>query len=107
MKVGFIGAGSMGAPMIARLSAAYPGATMVFDIDVTVADRIARDSGARACATIAEIAAASDVLLSCVPNNASIREVYLGDGGVISAIRDGAITIDELCQQFDRDSCKN
>ena len=94
MKVGFIGAGAMGAPMIARLSSAYPGATMVFDVDAAVADKVAGDTGARACGTIAEIAAASDVLLSCVPNNASIRGVYLGDGGVVSAIRDGAITID-------------
>lgn len=94
MKVGYIGAGAMGAPMIARLAAAYPGATLVFDVNPDVAARVARETGATACASIAEIAAGSDVLLSCVPNNDSIRDVYLGEGGVASAIRPGSITID-------------
>ncbi len=84
----------MGAPMIARLSEAYPGDTLVFDVSPGVAARVAADTGATVCATIAEIAAASDVLFSCVPNNDSIRQVYLGEGGVASAIREGSITID-------------
>ncbi len=84
----------MGAPMIARLSKAYPGATHVYDVNAELAERVAGDTDAIACATIAEIAQTSDVLFSCVPNNASIREVFLGEGGVASAIRAGSITID-------------
>lgn len=94
MKVGYIGAGSMGAPMIARLAKAYPGDTLVFDISPEVSARVANDTGASTCGTIADIAEASDALLSCVPDNASSRQVYLGDGGVASVIRPGSITID-------------
>ena len=42
MKVGYIGAGAMGAPMIARLSKAYPGTTFVFDVNSQVADKVAQ-----------------------------------------------------------------
>lgn len=94
MKVGYIGAGAMGAPMIARLAVAYPGETLVFDVSASVAARVAENTGASACESIAEIAARSDVLLSCVPNNDSIRQVYLGEGGVASAVRPGSISID-------------
>ena len=84
----------MGAPMIARLAKAYPGDTLVFDISPEVSARVANDTGASTCGTIADIAEASDALLSCVPDNASSRQVYLGDGGVASVIRPGSITID-------------
>ena len=94
MKVGFIGAGAMGAPMIAQLAKAYPGDTLVFDVSPEVSARVAGDTGASACDTIANIAEASDVLFSCVPDNASSLQVYLGEGGVTSAIRPGSITID-------------
>ena len=57
MKIGYIGAGAMGAPMIARLSKAYPGDTLVFDVNPDVAARVAADTGARICGTIGEIAA--------------------------------------------------
>ena len=94
MKVGFIGAGAMGAPMIARLAKAYPGDTLVFDASPEVLVRVAGETGGSACSTIAEIAETSDVLFSCVPDNASSRQVYLGDAGVASVIRPGSITID-------------
>ncbi len=94
MKVGYIGAGAMGAPMIARLAKAYPGNTLVFDVSPEVSARVAGETGANACSAVADIAEASDVLFSCVPNNASIRQVYLEDGGVASAIRPGSITVE-------------
>ena len=94
MKVGYIGAGAMGALMIGRLAKAYPGDTLIFDIRPGTSARVARETGASACGTISELAEASDVILSCVPNNTSIREVYLDEGGVTSAIRPGSITIE-------------
>ena len=94
MKIGYIGAGAMGAPMIARLADAYPGDVLVFDVDGDVAARVAAETGATRVDTIAGIAATSDVLFSCVPNNDSIRQVYMGEGGVASSVRGGSITID-------------
>ena len=94
MQIGYIGAGAMGAPMIARLVQAQPNNVAVFDSDPNVTARVAQGTGARACTSIAEIAADCDVLLSCVPDNTTVRNVYLGDGGVASAIKAGTITID-------------
>ncbi len=94
MKIGYIGAGAMGAPMIARLSKTFPGDVYVFDANSDVTAKVSNDTGANATGSIAEIAAAVDVLLSCVPNNDSIREVYLGETGVGSAMKAGGITVD-------------
>ncbi|MDJ0639221.1 MAG: NAD(P)-dependent oxidoreductase [Paracoccaceae bacterium] len=94
MKIGYIGAGAMGAPMIAQLAAKFPGDVSLFDIDPDLAARVASQTGAKAAPSIADLAGASDVLLSCVPNNDSIAQVYLEPGGVASAIGAGAITID-------------
>ena len=94
MIVGYIGTGAMGAPMVAQLSKAYPTKTLVYDMNPELAKSVAEETGAKACASIVEIAAGSDVLFTCVPNNDSILEVYLGDAGVASAARSGTITID-------------
>lgn len=94
MKIGYIGAGAMGAPMIARLSKAFPGDVHVHDSNPDVVAKVAADTGAAPAASVAEIAGATDVLLTCVPTNDTIREVYLGNRGVASAMKPGGITID-------------
>ncbi len=94
MKIGFIGLGAMGAPMTARLAAAYPGAVSGFDVDPDRAAQVCAEAGARQAASVAEIAQQSTVLLSCLPNNGVLREVYLGPGGVADGIRPGSITVD-------------
>ncbi len=94
MKVGYIGAGAMGAPMIAQLNTAFPGDVFVYDANPDVTAKVAGETGAVPTGSIAEIAAATDILLSCVPTNDTIRDVYLGENGVASAMKAGGITID-------------
>ncbi len=94
MKIGFIGLGAMGAPMTRRLAAAHPGAVLGYDADAGVALRVCLEVGATPMASVAETAAASDVLFSCLPNNDILRKVYLAADGVASALRPGSITID-------------
>ena len=94
MKIGYIGAGAMGAPMIARLVQAHPGDVSLFDQSAETARRVAETTGAQISGSVSEIAETSDVLFSCVPNNAVIREVYLGPDGVAGSIRPGSIAID-------------
>lgn len=94
MKVGFIGLGAMGSPMLRRLSNAYPDKTYAFDADAGLTATAAKDATAHPCSSVADIAATVDVLFSCLPNNDVVRSVYLGDGGVASAVRSGTITID-------------
>lgn len=94
LNIGYIGAGAMGVPMIERLARAFPGGVMVHDRDPDAAERAASATGAAVSASVAETAASADVLLSCVPDNAAVREVYLGENGVVSAIREGAVAVD-------------
>lgn len=94
MTVGFIGLGAMGAPMTKRLVEACAGDVLVFDIDAGLCDHVATETGAQLTSSIAEIAGRCDFLFSCVPNNAVVRGVYLGDDGIASHIKAGAVTID-------------
>ena len=94
MKIGFVGLGAMGAPMTGRLAEAHPGQVLGFDANADLAAKVCADTGAEAASSLAEIAGASDVLFSCLPNNDVLRSVYLGEGGIASAIRAGAISID-------------
>ena len=93
--IGFIGLGAMGAPMLARLAEGKSAdETFGYDLAPDRTAKVCADTDATPCASIAEIAAASDVLFSCVPNNDVLREVYIGKGGVASAARPGTVTID-------------
>jgi 3-hydroxyisobutyrate dehydrogenase-like beta-hydroxyacid dehydrogenase len=51
-------------------------------------------NGGRACPSPAEVAAESDVVLLCVGNDDDVREVMLGNGGVLDGARDGLIVVD-------------
>lgn len=93
MKVGFIGAGTMGEPMAANLLAAG------FDVAVVAhrsRDRVERllSKGATEAATIAELAGAVEVLVTCVPNDAAVEGVMLGEGGVAEGGRQGLVVVD-------------
>ncbi|MEM8915113.1 MAG: NAD(P)-binding domain-containing protein, partial [Pseudomonadota bacterium] len=94
MKIGYIGLGAMGAPMTRRLASEHPGDVLGFDANPEVTAAVCRDVGAEPCASTAEIAGRSDILFTCLPNNDVLRAVFLGDGGVASAIRSGSLTID-------------
>jgi 3-hydroxyisobutyrate dehydrogenase-like beta-hydroxyacid dehydrogenase len=43
---------------------------------------------------VGEVAAGSAVLFTCLPNDAIVREVYLGPAGIASAARGGLVTCD-------------
>jgi 3-hydroxyisobutyrate dehydrogenase-like beta-hydroxyacid dehydrogenase len=91
-KVGFIGLGRMGLPMSRRLLKA--------GFDLTVHNRsqgkvqeIARE-GAHPAGSTAEITSNTDVLLACLPDIATVEEVFLGPGGVIESARPGQVLVD-------------
>ena len=94
MKIGFIGLGSMGEPMLRRLTKEYPGDVYAYDANPGRTEEVATQAGAMSCESIADIASKADILFSCLPNNDVVRAVYLGEHGVASAIRSGSITID-------------
>ncbi|MEM8686569.1 MAG: NAD(P)-dependent oxidoreductase [Pseudomonadota bacterium] len=95
VKVGYVGLGAMGAPMLRRLAGGAPeGSVFGFDASSEVCDQVCSATGAVPCASIAEIAASADILFSCIPNNEAVLTAYLGEPGIASAARPGTITID-------------
>ncbi|MEJ1963112.1 MAG: NAD(P)-dependent oxidoreductase [Gammaproteobacteria bacterium] len=88
MKTGFIGLGHMGAAMAANLLKAGHEVT-VFNRSPGKLRSLA-DQGARAAAKIAD-ACTGDVVITMLADDAALDEVALGQGGIASALRKGAI----------------
>jgi len=92
MNVGFIGLGTMGAPM-ARNVMKRGHALTVFDVvPAAVASIVA--AGARAGATPKDVAAASDIVITMLPDAPDVERVALGPEGLVAGIRAGAIYVD-------------
>lgn len=92
MKIGFIGLGVMGKPMSKNLIKA--GYTLaVYDINAQAAKELAA-TGAQAAGSIAELAGECDVIVTMLPNGPQVKEVLLGEKGVVANGRAGALIID-------------
>ncbi len=92
MIVGFIGLGTMGAPM-ARNILNKGHRLVVADINPdSVAALVA--AGAAGAATPREVAAGSDVVITMLPDAPDVERVALGADGVVAGIRRGALYID-------------
>lgn len=91
--LGFIGLGRMGLPMTRHLAAAG-NAVRVFDTaPAALAAALAFD-GVRAEASPKAVAAACDVLFTCLPNNQIVEATYGGAEGIGAGARPGLITCD-------------
>jgi 3-hydroxyisobutyrate dehydrogenase-like beta-hydroxyacid dehydrogenase len=92
-RVGFIGVGQMGRPMVDRLVAAgFP--LSVFVRRPELADEL-RAAGATVAPSIAELAAAVDVLVTCTFSDAQLREVVF-DAGALAALGPGAALVNHV-----------
>ncbi|HMM53685.1 MAG TPA: NAD(P)-binding domain-containing protein [Candidatus Desulfobacillus sp.] len=92
MKLGFIGLGVMGRPMAQHLLAA--GHELHVYARRAEAARPLVDAGARACASPAEVAAASEVVITMVTNGPDVEQVALGEAGLIHGARPGMVLVD-------------
>lgn len=72
--IGFIGIGTMGAPMVRCLKRA--GHVLVLhDIDHSAAGSVAQETGARHAETLGDVTEACDLLILMLPNSTVVREV--------------------------------
>ena len=91
--VAFIGLGTMGFPMAGHLSQqGYQ--VVVYNRTQAVADRWLQQYAGSSAATPAEAAAQAQVILSCVGNDQDLKQVYLGDNGIIAGAKAGSILVD-------------
>jgi 3-hydroxyisobutyrate dehydrogenase len=100
-KVGLIGLGAMGSGMAKSLRRAGHD-VHVYDIRLEVAQQFAKDGGT-ACATLAELGAACDVVISVVVNAAQTEAVLFGpqgDGnGCAATMKEGSVFV--MCSTVD------
>ena len=91
-RIGFVGLGVMGRPMASNLARkGFP--LVVFDINPAPIGQL-EALGARAAASAAAVADDSDVVVTMLPNSASVEEVLLGAGGVLARLRPGSAVMD-------------
>ncbi|BCJ88107.1 NAD(P)-dependent oxidoreductase [Effusibacillus dendaii] len=92
MKIGFIGAGTMGLPMIGNLRKAN------FDVAVYVRrseiEEAVTKIGCTATNTYNELASTCDAVLLCVPNDAIVEEIVAGSDGLLASAKQGLVIID-------------
>jgi len=91
-RVGFIGLGIMGKPMAKHLLAAgYP--LTAHSRSPGPVDELVREGASRA-ATPAEVAGASEVVITMLPDTPDVDQVILGGDGVVNGASEGSLVID-------------
>ncbi|MEM8562012.1 MAG: NAD(P)-dependent oxidoreductase [Pseudomonadota bacterium] len=92
IKVGFIGLGLMGGPMVKRLLAAQ------FDVAIwnRSTEKMAafNEYGARSCQSIRDLVEQSDAILLCVSDTQAVEAVVFDSDGVAEAGAPGKVIID-------------
>jgi 3-hydroxyisobutyrate dehydrogenase len=101
--IGFIGLGNMGLPMARNLLSAGHELTG-FDIVGSELDA-AVAAGARAAGSAAGATSGADVVITMLPEGRHVREVYLGEEGIVARADPRTLLID--CSTIDVDSARS
>jgi 3-hydroxyisobutyrate dehydrogenase-like beta-hydroxyacid dehydrogenase len=91
-KLGFIGIGYMGRPIVQRLLASGF-KVAAYDRDRNKAQELVQYGGT-VSGSVAQLSSSCDVVLSCLPNDQAVLDVYRGPDGVIANALRGALAID-------------
>ena len=92
MNVGFIGLGIMGKPMAGHLIAGGHSLFLKGGRKGVPAELIS--AGGQECATAAEVARKSDVVIMMVPDTPDVEKVLFGEDGVAEGLSAGKIVVD-------------
>ncbi|SFB39509.1 3-hydroxyisobutyrate dehydrogenase [Rhizobium sp. NFR07] len=93
-KVAFIGLGVMGFPMAGHLKEKGGHDVTVYNRTAAKASDWAKKFGGQTGATPAKAAKDADFVFTCVGNDDDLRSVTIGEHGVLSGMKKGAILID-------------
>ncbi len=91
-RIGFAGLGAIGRPMAVHL--ARRGGLTVWNRTASVAQEFARAEKATAVATPRELAAASDVVVTCLSTSADVASLLDGTDGLLAGFTRGALLLD-------------
>ncbi|HHT47927.1 MAG TPA: 2-hydroxy-3-oxopropionate reductase [Firmicutes bacterium] len=91
-KIGFIGLGIMGKPMAKNLlKAGYQ--LVVYDLNSAVVEEVVA-AGAAPGKSPLDVAAQVETVITMLPNSPHVKEVVLGENGVLAGAKPGLIIID-------------
>ncbi|NML73293.1 NAD(P)-dependent oxidoreductase [Rhizobium sp. S-51] len=93
-KVAFIGLGVMGYPMAGHLKTKGGHDVTVYNRTAAKAEKWVGQFGGKAAPTPTQAAADADFVFTCVGNDDDLRSVTIGENGVLSGMKPGAILID-------------
>lgn len=91
-NIAFIGLGIMGSPMAANLVRAGHSVTG-YNLSQPPIDKLVAEGG-RAAASIAEAVADAEIVITMVPADPHVKDVMLGEEGVLAHTRPGTLAID-------------
>jgi 3-hydroxyisobutyrate dehydrogenase-like beta-hydroxyacid dehydrogenase len=94
MRIGIIGVGLMGQGIARNVMLKGGFALNFLDHPGNQSTDEIVSLGAQACATPAEVAAASDVVIICVTGSAQVEQIMTGPSGVMQTLRAGATVVD-------------
>lgn len=83
MKIGFVGAGRMGANMARRLHDLDYDVVVIHDHCHPVAESVAAELGAKAAVSLAEVTAAADLIFTVVTDDAAMEDIFSGSGSLL------------------------
>jgi 2-hydroxy-3-oxopropionate reductase len=92
-KVGFIGLGIMGGPMAKNLMEASK-ELVLYNRTREKADELAKDGNADVAKSPREVAEGSDIIVTMLPDSPQVREVLIGEDGVLEGLKEGALVVD-------------
>src|SRR5256885_3423952 len=92
-SVGFIGLGTMGGPMAQNLVKAGV-SVVVHDANPNATKPFAGRPGVPVARSAADVAAGTNALFTCLPNDEIVRSAYLGANGVAAGGARGLVTCD-------------
>jgi len=92
MKIGLIGLGIMGKPMSKNLIKAGYDLTVMDRNQAAVAEVVA--AGAKSAPTAKAVAEQVDIIITMLPNSPHVKEVVLGENGILEGAKPGTVFMD-------------
>lgn len=106
MKLGFIGLGIMGKPMVKNLLKAGH-EVIVYDVIQSNVDCVAAEGAAPANSS-KEVAEQCKLVITMLPNSPHVKSVVMGENGVLDGAQPGTILVDmsSIAPQASQEICK-
>src|SRR5690554_1557240 len=91
--IGFIGLGVMGGPMCRNMALKHEGDVIAFDMQAAAFEQLA-DTRASWAGSLAEVAAAADIVFLSLPGGPQVEQACFNEKGLVSGPRRPAVIVD-------------